>query len=67
MMGEREVSDSEDEVVTNRKRYIVMERLKPAIVENVIISSRTQHRLAGNMVNVSQITNELGIFGVLVR
>ena len=69
MLEEHEISDSEDEVVTNKQRYIVMERLKPTIVDNVIVSSRTQQRLAtkGEMVSVSKITNELGMFGVLVR
>ncbi len=69
MLEDREVSNYENELVTNKQRYIVMERLKPAVVENVLISSRAQKKLAisGEMVGVSQITNELGMFGVLVR
>ena len=69
MLEKREINDIEDEVMTNKQRYIVMELLKPPITKNVIVSSKSQQKLAssGNLVQVSKITNELGIFGVLVR
>jgi len=69
MLDKREINDNEDEIITNKQRYIVMELLKPPITENVIVSSKSQQKLAntGNLVHMSKITNELGIFGVLVR
>jgi hypothetical protein len=69
MLDKREINDDEDEIITNKQRYIVMELLKPPITENVIVSSKSQQKLAntGNLVHMSKITNELGIFGVLVR
>jgi len=69
MLDKREINDDEDETITNKQRYIVMELLKPPITENVIVSSKSQQKLAntGNLLHVSKITNELGIFGVLVR
>ena len=65
-----ESSDSNDELY-NRERYIVMELLKPAISENYIISPKLQQKLVqsgkGSLLEKEKITNELGLYGVLVK
>jgi len=65
-----ESSDSNDELY-NRERYIVMELLKPAISENYIVSPKLQQKLVqsgkGSLLEKEKITNELGIYGVLVK
>lgn len=69
MLDKRELNDSEDEMVTSKKRYIVMELLKAPVTKNIIINPKSQQKLAAtaNLLHVSKITNELGIFGILVR
>ncbi len=69
MLVEPETCTDENSLITSKNRYIVMELLKPPISKNVIISSTSQQKLSttGNLVQISNITNEIGIFGVLVR
>lgn len=69
---EEEKNKSEDErdsAVPNKNLFIVMDLIKPVYTENYIISPKSQQMLASSQQKLSktQITNELGIYGVLVR
>ena len=56
-------SDSEEDVY-HRERYIAMERLKPIASYNYLISSKSQK---SDQLRKTEVTSELGVFGVLVR
>lgn len=60
---------SNDEDVANKNRYIVMERLKPLITDNILVTQNSQHELAKTKspLKTSKIDNELGTYGVLVK
>lgn len=64
-------NDYDEDDIYNRDRYIVMELLKPSVTHNYLISAKSQHKNSQNGKNVSleksYITNELGIYGVLVK
>lgn len=63
------VKDSDDEDITNKNRYIVMELLKPRITDNILVSQGSQQILAKTKspLKTSKINNELGTYGVLVK
>ena len=68
----REASNESSSDVYNRQRYIVMELLRPVISNNFLISARSQQSLRAKsgtrrLVEKAEITNELGVFGVLVK
>lgn len=69
MIDNKEVTDRENEDLLNKERYIVMELLKAPITENILVTPKMQQKFqeTGNLHQRSKITNELGIFGVLVR
>ena len=64
-------STNSDNELYNKERYIVMELLKPVITENFIISPKLQHSLVQSeklsLLEKENITNELGVYGVLVK
>jgi hypothetical protein len=64
-------SKNSDDELYNKERYIVMELLKPAISENYIISPKLQQNLVQSgkesLLEKENITNELGVYGVLVK
>lgn len=55
----------------NKNFYIVMEYLRPFVSHNYIISSKHQKQLFENgkqgTLEKKKITNELGVYGVLVK
>jgi hypothetical protein len=57
--------------IYNKDRYIVMELLKPSVTQNYLVSAKNQHKNSQNgrnsILEKSYITNELGIYGVLVK
>lgn len=61
----------EDKEMYNKDMYIVMELLRPVTSNNYIISPKSQLALSkvgsSDLLSKMQITNELGIYGVLVR
>lgn len=70
-LSERNESQSPcgEEDLYKRDRYIVMERLRPVVSQNYFISPRNQmylQRTSGKL-EKTEVTNELGIYGVLVR
>lgn len=71
MLNSSNLQESEIDELYNKERYIVMELLKPVISENYIISPKLQQKLvqANNqlLLNKEKITNELGVYGVLVK
>jgi hypothetical protein len=68
--GYHKHDDKEDDIY-NRDRYIVMELLKPSVTQNYLISAKNQQKNSQNgkndLLEKSYITNELGIYGVLVK
>ncbi len=62
------IMKEEEEDIYNKERYIAMERLRPVESKNYIISSKYHSNLikSPDLKKIS-ITNELGVFGVLVR
>lgn len=63
--------ESDLDELYNRERYIVMELLKPVISENYIVSPKLQQKLhlsnSEVLLQKEKITNELGVYGVLVK
>ena len=56
------------EDIYNRDRYIVMEKLRPTESKNFLITSKYHsNMLKSNELKRIDITNELGVYGVLVR
>jgi hypothetical protein len=57
------------ELIPNKDLFIVMEKIKPVITDNYIVSPKQQAKLhdSDQKLRKVQITNELGIFGVLVK
>ena len=55
----------------NKESFIVQELLKPLISENYIISPKLQQKLiqseSKELLQKEKITNELGVYGVLVK
>jgi hypothetical protein len=55
----------------NKESFIVQELLKPLISENYIISPKIQQKLVQSdnkdLLQKENITNELGVYGVLVK
>jgi len=55
----------------NKESFIVQELLKPLISENYIISPKIQQKLIQSdnkdLLQKENITNELGVYGVLVK
>lgn len=55
----------------NKESFIVQELLKPLITENYIISPKIQQKLVQSdnkdLLQKENITNELGVYGVLVK
>ena len=67
--NDTEIYSVDNEDITNKDRYIVMELLKPMVTENILITQKSQHILAKTncSIKTSRINNELGTFGVLVK
>lgn len=57
--------------IYNKESFIVQELLKPLISENYIISPKIQQKLVQSdkkdLLQKENITNELGVYGVLVK
>jgi glutathione synthase len=66
--GNKQIKQEENEKLYSRERYIVMERLMPAIVNNYCVSFQSEHQLqtTGQTITQSLMNNEIGVFGVLI-
>ncbi len=61
--------NSEENEIYNKDRYVVMDILYPFVSENYIISSRREkiyNKNGDELLEKIKITNELGIYGVLI-
>ena len=58
-----------DSTIPSKDIFVVMDVIKPTSSENYIISPKSQQKCSDSDQKLvkTQITNELGIFGVLVR
>ena len=68
--GNLDVSLIEPDHKYKRELYIAMELLRPVVTNNFIISPKIQmnnKKLGKDCLNKISITNELGIYGVLVQ
>lgn len=54
---------------SNKDLFIVMNKINPVSSENYIVSAHSQCKMADSQQKLTKmrITNELGIYGVLVR
>jgi hypothetical protein len=63
-------NQSDENEIPNKDLFIVMDLIKPVLTNNYIISPKGQQKLYNSnkkKLGKVQISNELGIYGVLVR